>query len=70
MTDELVDLYANREVVSRQPYQQNSSLAHEFDAAFDYEETPDQIKAIDDIHRDLRLPKPMDRLVCGRRRVR
>ena len=65
MTDELVDLYAHREVVSRQPYQQDSSLAHEFDAAFDYEETSDQIKAIDDIQRDLRLPKPMDRLVCG-----
>ncbi|MYC27411.1 MAG: transcription-repair coupling factor [Nitrospira sp. SB0662_bin_26] len=65
MTDELVELYANREVVSRQPYQQDSSLSHEFDAAFDYEETPDQIKAIDDIQRDLLLPKPMDRLVCG-----
>ena len=65
MTDALVDLYANREVVSRQPYQQDGTLSHEFDAAFDYEETPDQIKAIDDIQRDLRLPKPMDRLVCG-----
>ena len=65
MTGELVDLYANREVVTRQPYQQDSSLSHEFDAAFDYEETPDQLKAIEDIQRDLRLPKPMDRLVCG-----
>ena len=65
MTDELVDLYADREVVTRQPYQQDGSLAHEFDAAFDYEETPDQIKAIEDIQRDLKLPKPMDRLVCG-----
>ena len=65
MTDELVELYADREVVTRQPYQEDGSLSHEFDAAFDYDETPDQLKAIEDIQRDLRLPKPMDRLVCG-----
>ncbi len=65
MTDELVGLYADREVVTRQPYQEDGALSHEFDAAFDYEETPDQLKAINDIQRDLRLPKPMDRLVCG-----
>ena len=65
MTDELVDLYADREVVTRHPYQQDRSLSHEFEAAFDYDETPDQLKAIDDIQRDLLLPKPMDRLVCG-----
>ncbi len=65
MTSDLVELYANREVVTRQPYQQDTTLAHEFDAAFDYDETPDQLKAIDDIQRDLHLPKPMDRLVCG-----
>ncbi|MCY4613671.1 MAG: transcription-repair coupling factor [Nitrospira sp.] len=65
MTDELVGLYADREVVTRHPYQEDGTLSHEFDAAFDYEETPDQLKAIDDIQRDLRLAKPMDRLVCG-----
>lgn len=65
MTEELVGLYADREVVTRPPYQEDGTLSHEFDAAFDYEETPDQLKAIDDIQRDLRLPKPMDRLVCG-----
>ena len=65
MTDELVDLYADREVVTRHPYQQDGTFSHEFDAAFDYEETPDQRKAIEDIQRDLRLAKPMDRLVCG-----
>ena len=65
MTDELVELYANREVVTRQPYRGDAMLSHEFDAAFDYEETPDQLKAIEDIQRDLELPQPMDRLVCG-----
>ncbi len=65
MTGELVELYARREVVTRRPYQEDTTLSHEFDAAFDYEETPDQLKAIEDIQRDLELPQPMDRLVCG-----
>ena len=65
MTTELVELYANRELVTRRPYQPDATLSHEFDAAFDYEETPDQLQAIQDILQDLALPKPMDRLVCG-----
>ncbi|MDT7043085.1 transcription-repair coupling factor [Candidatus Nitronereus thalassa] len=65
MTNELVELYASREVTTRRIYSEDSTLAHEFEAAFDYEETPDQIKAIEDIQRDLELAKPMDRLVCG-----
>jgi transcription-repair coupling factor (superfamily II helicase) len=65
MTNELVELYASREVTTRRSYSEDSTLAHEFEAAFDYEETPDQIKAIEDIQRDLELAKPMDRLVCG-----
>jgi transcription-repair coupling factor (superfamily II helicase) len=40
-------------------------LYHEFEAAFEYEETPDQLKAIEDITRDMEASKPMDRLVCG-----
>jgi transcription-repair coupling factor (superfamily II helicase) len=40
-------------------------LYHEFEAAFEYEETPDQLKAVEDIVRDMESTKPMDRLVCG-----
>ncbi|HEY7533048.1 MAG TPA: transcription-repair coupling factor, partial [Nitrospiraceae bacterium] len=65
MAHELVDLYANRELVKRQSYGLPSTLYHEFEAAFEYEETPDQLKAIDDIVRDLEANRPMDRLVCG-----
>lgn len=65
MTHELVELYASREVTTRRIYSEDTTLTHEFEAAFDYEETPDQIKAIEDIQRDLELAKPMDRLVCG-----
>jgi transcription-repair coupling factor (superfamily II helicase) len=65
MTAELVELYANREVVHRSEYEGDSTLTHEFEAAFEYEETPDQLRAIEDIKRDMEAPKPMDRLVCG-----
>lgn len=65
MTHELVELYASREVTTRRTYTEDTTMTHEFEAAFDYEETPDQIKAIEDIQRDLELAKPMDRLICG-----
>ena len=65
MAQELIDLYANRELVQRNAYGSTTTLYHEFEAAFEYEETPDQLKAIEDIGRDMESTKPMDRLVCG-----
>jgi transcription-repair coupling factor (superfamily II helicase) len=65
MAQELVELYANREVVKRTGYGGDSTLTHEFEAAFEYEETEDQHRAIEDVKRDMESPRPMDRLVCG-----
>lgn len=65
MAQELIDLYANRELVQRNAYGAASTLSHEFEAAFEYEETADQLRAIEDIARDMESTKPMDRLVCG-----
>jgi len=65
MAKELVDLYANREVLHRAEYAPDSTLTHEFEAAFEYEETSDQLRTIEDVKRDMEAPKPMDRLVCG-----
>jgi len=65
MAQELIDLYANRELAKRHGYGYDSMLYHEFEAAFEYEETTDQLKAIEDITRDMESSKPMDRLVCG-----
>ena len=65
MAHELVELYASREVVQRGAYDGETTLLHEFEASFEYEETPDQLRAIEDIKRDLASTKPMDRLVCG-----
>ncbi|MFO0732222.1 MAG: CarD family transcriptional regulator [Nitrospiraceae bacterium] len=65
MAHELVDLYANRELVHRPSYGRDSTIYHEFEAAFEYEETPDQRRAIQDILQDMGSDKPMDRLVGG-----
>ncbi|MBX3333482.1 MAG: transcription-repair coupling factor [Nitrospira sp.] len=65
MAQELIDLYANRELVKRNAYGTSTTLYHEFEAAFEYEETPDQLKAIEDIGRDMEATRPMDRLICG-----
>ncbi|NJL16154.1 MAG: transcription-repair coupling factor [Nitrospira sp.] len=65
MAQELIDLYANRELVKRNGYGTTTTLYHEFEAAFEYEETPDQLKAIEDIVRDMESTRPMDRLICG-----
>ena len=65
MAHELVELYANRELVKRTAYGTAGTLYHEFEAAFEYEETPDQLKAVEDIIHDMESTKPMDRLVCG-----
>jgi transcription-repair coupling factor (superfamily II helicase) len=65
MAQELIDLYANRELVKRNAYGATTTLYHEFEAAFEYEETADQLRAIEDIGRDMESTKPMDRLICG-----
>jgi transcription-repair coupling factor (superfamily II helicase) len=65
MAKELIALQAIREARGRPPFASEAVLAHEFDAAFEYEETEDQLRAIEDVQRDMESEKPMDRLVCG-----
>ena len=47
------------------PFPADNNWQREFEAAFEFEETPDQLKAIEAAKRDLEAPKPMDRLLCG-----
>ena len=61
----MVELYAHREVAKGIAYSPDEQLMEEFEASFEYDETPDQITAIDDIKRDMEKQRPMDRLVCG-----
>jgi transcription-repair coupling factor (superfamily II helicase) len=61
----LLSLYANRKVKKGHPYVAVDSYFTDFEADFAYEETSDQLKAIDDVFNDMQSTVPMDRLVCG-----
>ncbi|MHB8482479.1 MAG: transcription-repair coupling factor [Nitrospiria bacterium] len=65
MTREILDLYAAREVAKGYSYSEENEMSQEFAATFEYEETPDQLRAIEDVIRDMENEKPMDRLICG-----
>ncbi len=65
LAQQLLDLYAQREVTSRLPYQEPSILSEHVASSFQYEETPDQIQALEEIYKDLEKQEPMDRLLCG-----
>lgn len=62
---ELLEIYAKRKVATRPTFGAPDADYRAFEAAFPYDETEDQLKAIDDILSDLQQPSPMDRLVCG-----
>ena len=62
---ELLDLYAARKVVEGHAFDPPDSDYRSFEAGFAYEETEDQLKAIDEVLSDMLAPTPMDRLVCG-----
>ena len=62
---ELLEIYARRQVNAGHGYGAADSHFSNFEADFVYEETPDQLKAIEDVLEDMRKPEPMDRLVCG-----
>ena len=62
---DLIRLYAARRKEKGFAYSPDSSLQHELEASFLYEDTPDQLKATNDVKADMERPRPMDRLVCG-----
>jgi transcription-repair coupling factor (superfamily II helicase) len=65
MAEELVQLYALREARAGTSFAPPDAMYREFEAAFEYEETPDQQRAIDETLTGLQGKKPMDRLICG-----
>ena len=62
---ELLKLYARRKVEQGYAFTPVDSYVKDFEAGFPYEETADQLKAIDDVFDDMQNTTPMDRLVCG-----
>lgn len=65
MAHELIQVYAARELAQGTAYPGDSVWDTELAHSFPYQETADQLRAIDDVKRDLETPIPMDRLVCG-----
>jgi transcription-repair coupling factor (superfamily II helicase) len=65
MADELLKLYAGRKLAEGFTFSKDSNWQREFEDAFEFTETRDQLTAIQEIKRDMESPQPMDRLVCG-----
>ncbi len=65
MAEALLKLYARRAVVEGHGFGGDTPWQREFEAAFRFEETPDQLRAIEDVKTDMQGGRPMDRLVAG-----
>ncbi|MCE1224941.1 MAG: transcription-repair coupling factor [Geobacteraceae bacterium] len=62
---ELLEVYAKRQASQGYSFSPPDELFREFEATFPWEETPDQLSAIQDVLGDMQHSRPMDRLVCG-----
>ena len=62
---DLIKLYAARRRQKGFAFSPDSFMQHELEASFLYEDTPDQLKATNDVKADMEQARPMDRLVCG-----
>jgi transcription-repair coupling factor (superfamily II helicase) len=65
MAAQLLALYAERKATPGHAFPPDSNWQREFEDAFEFEETPDQKRAIEDLKRDMESTVPMDRLLCG-----
>ncbi|TEB08432.1 Transcription-repair-coupling factor [Pelotomaculum schinkii] len=65
MAHELLALYAARETVKGHAFGKDTVWQREFEDAFPFEETPDQLRAAEEIKSDMERSRPMDRLLCG-----
>ena len=65
IAEKLLELYASRQQASGFAFAEDDATQREFEESFPYEETADQIRAVNEIKRDMERPQPMDRLICG-----
>lgn len=65
LAEGLLELYSKRKADPGFAFAADTDWQSEFEAAFPYQETDDQLKCIEDVKRDMESPAPMDRLVCG-----
>ena len=65
IADHLIEIYAQRQLAHGHAFTPDDAMQREFEEAFPYEETGDQLRAVAEIKRDMESDKPMDRLLCG-----
>ena len=65
IADHLLEVYAERQLAKGHAFMPDDAMQREFEEAFPYEETEDQLRAVREIKRDMESEKPMDRLLCG-----
>ncbi|GAA4722301.1 transcription-repair coupling factor [Brevibacillus fulvus] len=65
IAEDLIKLYAAREAAKGHAFSPDTLEQREFEAMFPYQETPDQLRAINEVKADMERERPMDRLVCG-----
>ena len=65
MADELVELYSKRMRIKGHAFSEDIDMQSDFERRFEYDETEDQLRCIDEIKKDMEKPYPMDRLLCG-----
>ena len=65
MAKQLLALYAERKLATGHSFPEDTNWQKEFEDSFEFQETPDQEKAVNDVKKDLESAQPMDRLLCG-----
>lgn len=65
MAKQLTELYAKRMAIKGHAFSEDTDLQNDFERRFEYEETEDQLRSINEIKNDMERPVPMDRLLCG-----
>ncbi|HHX66995.1 MAG: transcription-repair coupling factor [Miniphocaeibacter sp.] len=65
IAEDLIELYAERSKIKGFSFSKDTEWQKEFESSFIYEETPSQIRSIEEIKKDMESDKPMDRLLCG-----
>src|SRR5207244_7688437 len=62
---DLLDLYSKRQLVEGHAFSEDGPWQHELEQSFTYDETPDQVRVLEEIKADMEDSRPMDRLLCG-----
>lgn len=62
---ELIELYAKRQKIQGYAFSKDTPWQTQFENSFPYQETDDQLRCIEEVKKDMEMPKPMDRLLCG-----